>query len=495
MIPLPCPRLVLLALTACLFVAAPAPADEAAKQPNVLFLLADDQAWAGTSVAMHPTHAWSKSSIIETPHVERLAKEGLRFSNAYAPSPMCASTRIAFQTGRSSAAMHWTKAGQSQRPQAAYKLVGPRLNLNLPKDEVTIGEMLQGAGYRTAHFGKWHLGSGGPAAHGYDESDGDAGNERAAQFKDPNPVDIFGMADRAIAFMKKSQAEKKPWFIQMSWLALHSPENALAATKAKYGKKLQGGNSRAIGRAAIAEDLDTGVGRLLAALDELGLSKTTYVIYTSDNGAGGGTRSGANRRRGNRAGGQGTRLAGGKGSIHEGGVRVPLIIRGPGVSKDAWCHTTVTLLDMYPTCAAWAGVDKLPKTLEGGSWAGLFGSTTSGVVKRPSPDLHFHFPHYQNSNRPQSAIRSGDMKLIYDWETKTSALYDLSKDLVERNDLREAQPETAKALEKKLMAWLKAVDAQLPTVNKDYDANAEPPERRRKKGGKRGGRRGRRDDR
>ncbi len=463
-----------------------AEADEdgtAVHRPNIVFLMADDQGWSGTSVAMHPDVAWSKSPIVQTPNLEKLAQAGMRFSNAYAPSPMCAPTRLALQTGKSPAALHWTKAGSSFRAQAGYKLVGPTQKRSFDAEHTSIAELLKGAGYRTAHFGKWHLGEPGPTKHGYDAGDGALGNEYAAKFPDPNPVDIFGMTDRAVEFMGAAAKAKKPFFVQMSYHALHAPENALQATKAKYANLMGNrGRERSINRAAIAEDLDTGVGKLLTALDALGLAGSTFVIYTSDNGSGGGQRRG-NRRRGGASSGS---LAGGKGSVGEGGIRVPFIIRGPGIEAGSVSHVPITGLDLYPTYASWSGLSKWPEGLEGGSLAGLLRAGGKGVVRRARPGLTFHFPHYQQDNAPQSAIRSGDLKLVRYYEDGRLALFDLSKDLQEQNDLAAKRPDDVKALQAALDAWLTTVKAQLPTKNAQHDPNKEPE--RRKRGGK-GGRR------
>jgi len=462
-------RALLAAASLALLLLGPAPASRAeddAAPPNILYLLADDQGWAGTSVPMHPEHDFSKSPVIETPHVERLAKEGMRFSAAYAPAPMCEPTRAAFQTGLSPAALHWTRAGPSMTARHGYKLVGALQERDLAKDHLTIGALLQAQGYATAHFGKWHIGGGGPGANGYDAHDGDIGNEAAARFKDPNPVDIFGMTDRAIAFMKKSGEAKKPFFIQMSWLALHAPMNALAATIAKYEKKVRSGKKRAAQRAALSEDLDTGVGRLLAALDRLGLAKNTYVIYTSDNGSGGGGSKRSNRRR--------PRLAGGKGNLLEGGVRVPLIVRGPGVFAGSWSHVPVTLLDFHVTFAQWAGARKLPHQVEGGSLQSLLMNEGRGTVTRSRPELFFHFPHYDGESTPHSTVLSGSYKLVHYYEDDRVSLFDLAADLRESGDLSSEKPELVASLKKRLATYLKEVKAHLPTKNAAYDPDQPP---------------------
>ncbi|MFO1021773.1 MAG: sulfatase-like hydrolase/transferase [Planctomycetales bacterium] len=195
---------------------------EAAGRPNIVFMLSDDQGWNGLSVAMHPSISGSRGDIYHTPNLEKLASQGMRFTAAYAPAPVCSPTRACLQTGRTPAFLHWTKAAP---PEAGHKLNEPQLVKSLATSETTIAEMLKEAGYTTAHFGKWHISGGGPGNHGYDEHDGDTGNEHAYQFRDPNPVDIFGMAERAERFMEKASKKGQPFFIQLSWNALHAPEN------------------------------------------------------------------------------------------------------------------------------------------------------------------------------------------------------------------------------------------------------------------------------
>ena len=447
----------------------------AADRPNIILMLADDQGWDGLSVEMAPGVAGSRSMICQTPNLEKLAAEGMRFSNAYAPAPVCSPTRISLQTGRSPAALHWTKAAPAE---PGHKLLEPTLVKEIGAAEVTIGELLKAAGYRTAHYGKWHLRGAGPGRHGYDEHDGDTGNENASQFRDPNPVDIFGMADRAEAFMATSKEAGQPFFIQLSWNALHASENALKATLAKYAQQLGSRDDRRTTVAAITEDLDTGVGRVLAAIDRLGLAGTTYVIYTSDNGSGGG---------GGKGGGRAAGLSGGKGSVWEGGVRVPFIIRGPGIAANSWCHVPIVGYDLLPTFCDWAGVPAatLPKAVEGGSIAGLVAHEGQGKVVRPRDELLFHFPHYQSGHAPHSAIRVGNLKLIKFYEDDSVRLFDLDADFGERDDLAATRPTDAARLRARLEESLAAAQAQLPSSNPDFDpARPAPPDKRRNKAGK-----------
>jgi arylsulfatase A len=445
----------------------------AAEQPNIVFMMSDDQAWNGLSVAMHPTIAWSKSDVVETPQLAKLAAEGMRFSAAYAPASVCSPTRISLQTGRSPAALHWTKAAPAEM---GHRMLEPRGIKQLAAEEVTVAELLRQAGYATAHFGKWHINGGGPAAHGYDESDGDIGNEYAHEYADPNPADIFGMARRATAFMEQNARSGRPFFMQLSWHALHAPNNAMRETLAKYADRLQAPvDEKRVSSAAIAENLDTGVGMVLDAIDRLGLQGTTYVIYMSDNGAGGGGggRGGSGRDR--------SRLSGGKGGVWEGGIRCPFIIRGPGVPANSWCDTRIVGYDLFPTFCEWAGVPAahLPPTLEGGSITGLLDDGL-GDVRRSREELVFHFPHYQGGDGPHSALFLGDLKLMKFYEDDSLRLFNIKADIGEQQDLAAEQPATARALEERLMAYLTEVNALMATPNPDYDP-AVPPEPRTRK--------------
>ena len=443
-----------------------------AERPNIVFMMSDDQAWNGLSVAMHPNLEWSRSSVVETPHLERLAAQGMRFSAAYAPASVCSPTRISLQTGKSPAALHWTKAAG---PESGHRMIEPRNVRQLDSSEVTIAELLRDAGYATAHYGKWHINGSGPAANGYDEGDGDIGNEYAHEYGDPNPADIFGMANRAVAFMEKNHQANKPFFVQMSWHALHAPQNALKETLTKYAARLNGSvDEKRVGSAAIAENLDTGVGVVLDAIERLGLQDNTYVIYMSDNGAGGGGGGGKGGGRG-RAG-----LAGGKGGVWEGGIRCPFIIRGPGIPANAWCHTRIVGYDLYPTFCEWAGVpaSKLPRDLEGGSISGLL-DDGQGTVKRQREEMVFHFPHYQGGDGPHSALLLGNFKLMKFYEDGRLALFDLGADISERNDLSQQMPEKVKELDGLLITYLAEVDAQMATPNPDYDPAAPPVQRKR----------------
>ncbi len=453
-----------------------APAPTAGKsvdrRPNFLLLLSDDQDWTGLSVAMHDEIANSKSDYYQTPNLEDLAAQGMRFTDAYAPSPVCSPTRYSLQTGKSPAALHWTKASPTVTVADGYKFIAPTLVRRIDAREMTIGEILQAAGYATAHYGKWHLSGGGPGMHGYGEHDGDTSNGDAAPFTDPNPVDIFGMGKRAAEFMAKNKREGKPFFIQMSYHALHYPENAITASKEKYENLPAGRMHGDPLRAAISEDLDSGVGLLLEDINKLGIADNTYVIFMSDNGGGG--------RGGKGKGGTARPVQGGKGSLWEGGIRVPLIIRGPNIEPNTFCHVPVVGYDLFPTFCELAGVtEPQPNDIEGGSIAALLRNGDAGQVQRPREEIVFHFPHYQSGDGPHSAIRIGNEKLIRFDETGDVRLYDLSRDMGEQDDLSIARPERTKELLRLLDAYLVDVDAQHVLSNPSYDPNREPTNSRR----------------
>lgn len=465
---------ILLVASLCLIGQAAEP--DISTRPNIILLLSDDQDWNGLSARMHPDMPNSKSDFHRTPHLEEFAAQSMRFSSGYAPAPVCSPTRISLQTGRNPAALGWTKAAPAEE---GHKLIEGENRKSILSDETTIAEVLKRAGYATAHYGKWHLGGGGPAQHGYDESDGDTGNRDADRFVDPNPVDIFGMTERAAAFMEKQSKAGRPFYLQMSYHALHVPENALKATRGFYDKQTPGKMHQDPARAAITTDLDTGVGKLLDHIERLGLTDRTYVVYMGDNGGGGG---------GGGRGGKGDArpLRAGKGGVWEGGIRVPFIVRGPGIKADSWCHEPVVGYDLFPTFCRLAGVkEKFPSDLDGGDISHLFkGSVTP--VKRPRGELVFHFPHYQGDT-PHSAIRYGDYKLLQFYETGERMLFNLKNDLAERNDIAKENPEVTADLGNRLKAYLTTVGAAMPEPNPDYKPGEEPVRRKGNKGGKKKG--------
>ena len=394
----------------------------------------------------------SKNPLVQTPNLDKLASQGMRFSAAYAPSFSGIPSRASLHTGKSPAQSRWTKEFASLTAEDGFKLIPPPCITELSRSEYTIAEMLQSAGYLTAHLGKWGLGGGGPESHGFTHSDGDLEGADPELHVEPNSADIYGMGQRAMKLMEQSQALRQPFFIQMSYHALDHPETASKALIEKYRNLLPNGNSREIGRAAIAEELDKGVGQLMNKLDDLMLSRTTYVIYLSDNSVPS----------------KGLRMKGLMGGLWEGRIRIPMIVRGPGILANAWCHERVVNYDLYPTFCQLAGVQQsMPKTVEGGSLSSIFRGS-SLPVKRPRKELVFHFPHYQGE-APHSVLFSENYKLIRFYEDNSTQLYDMSQDVFEANDLSETIPDVTSTLLTKMNEHLISVQAAFPLMNPKYD--------------------------
>ena len=460
-------------LAVTLFKRYPVYADQTVSKPNFILLLSDDQGWNGQSVQMNPKLAGPKNNLCKTPNLEIFAKNGMRFSRAYAPAAVCSPTRYSIQTGKTPARVRMTKAGPAMTAADNYKLVPPQHVRRIDDKEVTMAQLLKKAGYATAHYGKWHLGSGGPGRFGYDEHDGDTDNRHADDFGGDNPVDIFGMGSRAGDFAEKNSKLGKPFFMQLSYYALHCPEQARKETQQRVrlraSQQRSSRNARSILTAAITEDLDDGVGQLIKRIDSLGIADNTYIIYMSDNGGGGL---------------ENYPLRGGKGSLWEGGIRVPFIIRGPGIKAGSICDVPVSGFDLLPSFCELAGISQMvPEDIDGGSFVELLAGKDDAKVQRPREELIFHFPHYQSkTDGPHSAIIQGRYKLMYFYETGKSSLFDLDEDISERNDIAKEKSELTAELEKKLKSYLSEVKAQLPVVNSLYDPNkpsSEQSDRRR----------------
>jgi arylsulfatase A len=432
--------------------------------PNFVVIMAEAQGWAQTSVQMDDRNPAPKSAVFTTPAVERLAREGMRFTYGYATSPRCTPSRAALFTGKSPAALRMTFVGVGREAgPVRTALIPPEPLLELPTAETTVAELLQPAGYATAHFGKWHVGRTSPARHGFEESDGATSNGGPENVASPNPKQAIGMTERGIAFMRKAQAAGRPFYLQLS----HYPNQ----------ERKEGGGGRGRDDAKKdADEIDRTVGDLLAAIDRLGLAGRTFVFYTADHGGQG--------RTGNAP------LAGGKGAVTEGGLRVPFLVRGPGIRGDVCSRVPVTACDILPTVAALAGLQgPLPAGVEGGSLlAVLRDAAGRGEVRRAREELVFHFPHYDLGNGgPATAILLGGYKLVRNYEKNARRLHDLERDAGESRDLAAAQPEKAAELDARLTAYLREVGAQMAKPNPDYDPKTAPSaDADERRGGKKG---------
>ncbi len=443
-------------------------------RPNFVVIMGEAQGWASTSMPMDDAVAGSKDTLAHTPSLEKLAASGMRFANFYAASPRCTPSRAALFTGRSPAALHMTFVGEgrggreSSFSETGSQLVPALATLEMPESETTIAELLKREGYATAHFGKWHVGRVSPARHGFDESDGATNNGGPENVENPNPKEAFGMTERGMDFMARQAKAGKPFYLQVSHYAGRGGTDARAETYAAVRKRATSDRDlRLVGPAAVREDMDATIGLLLAKLDELGIADSTCVIYTADHGAQGRNANGP--------------LTNGKGTVWEGGIRVPLIVRGPGIKAGACTHVRASTVDLLPTIAALASAkEPLPKNLEGGSLGPLLGGAPA-EVKRAREEFVVHFPHYDKDGQgPASAILLGNYKLIRTYETGALLLFDLSKDAGEQHELAKENAKETAELDRRLGEYLKAVGAQIPTPNAAFDpTKAKPIEERR----------------
>ena len=450
------------------------------QKPNFVFLLGEGQGWNSLSVEMDPDVPESKSTSFRTPSFERLAAKGMRFARFYAPSPRCTPSRASYFTGKSPAQLGMTFV--TVRTGSNVRLKAPEALLEMPAEETTVAELLKAAGYATAHFGKWHVGRQlHPRDHGFEESDGATNNGGPDNAVHPNPTQAYRIAGRGMDFMERQVKAGKPFYVQMSQYGGRDPEDARPETVAEVRSWGIHDHAREVGAAAVALDVDITVGRVLDKLEQLGIDGNTYVLYTTDHGTPG---------RGNGP------LANGKGTVWEGGLRVPLLVAGPGIEPGSVSLVRAWGADLVPTIAELAGVEsKLPTGVEGGSLADVLRSGGEGEVERPREEMVFHFPHYDGDPLgPASAIILNSYKLIRFYESATPKLFDLSKDRGERNDLAVAMPEKVAELDARLSEYLEEVGAELPTVNAEFDPSKPVSEirlggGRRNRGDRRGGRR------
>jgi arylsulfatase A len=415
---------------------------------NILFILIDDMGWTDLGCYGSRFH--------ETPNIDLLASEGMKFTDAYAACPVCSPTRASIMAGQYPARIgitdfipgHW-------RPYE--KLIVPENGLQLPLESVTIGEALKEKGYTTCYIGKWHLGGKNfnPDKQGF--------NEVVLGVKNRNDKQVSGFTDKAIEFIEAKKNE--PFFLYLSHHTVHIPLEAPQKLIEKYRKKpkpADGVNNPIY--AAMVEHLDTNIGRIVKKLDELDLTKRTLFIFFSDNGGlyqpfGGynGDRSPVSTN---------APLRGEKGTLYEGGIREPLIVRWPGVVRPGTtCNVPVTSVDFYPTFLEIVGAKaSANQPLDGESILPLLKQT--GTLSRDA--IYWHYPHYHHS-RPAGAVRQGDWKLIEFYEDGQLELYNLKEDIGEKENLAKNMPEKAAEMLRKLAAWRKSVGAKMPTPNPGYD--------------------------
>ncbi|MEM1295702.1 MAG: sulfatase [Verrucomicrobiota bacterium] len=456
-----------------------------AEVPDIVFILADDVAWSDFRCYGHPYH--------DTPNIDRLAGEGIRFTQAYAPAPICSASRAAILTGKTPARLNFEfvtkdKPGAQAFTDVKVPLQSPPFTMNLSLEDETMGEALGGAGFETGFFGKWHVNqhykgylgwspTHGPLQQGFDEGDSDFGSHPYAYRKQkglrdqPVPDGVFPedtLTDKAIEFL--SQERENPFFLYLSHYYIHDPVHSRCQWLIeKYRDRLpEGAFEIRASYGAMVETLDHQVGRVLEALDASGLASETLVVLMADNGGHPNYTTNAP-------------LRGSKWNLYEGGIRIPMMARWPGripqgVVSDAAVHGC----DWMPTFCEVAGVDAPDASIDGVSLVPLL-IDPKAAIERSHP-LIWHFPYYHperrfetcpeeigigdyvtSQTRPHSVIRDGDWKLIHFYEDDQVELYNLEADLGEQNDLAAQKPEIAQALKGQLKHELEESDARLPS--------------------------------
>ena len=422
--------------------------------PNFILILTDDQGWNGTSVKMMHNEPESRSYYFETPNLEILAERGMRFSDAYASAPVCAPSRYSIQFGKTPARLSLIRVGMNTEH------IDHEGFMSIPKALKQINSQ-----YRSAHFGKWGMGSN-PSVLGYDVSDGPTKNtdgnfiNNKSQWENVfknDPKNIFSITDRAIEFIVSSKSEKKPFFLQISHYAVHSNIESKEKSYTQLKDKPKGEHQKDLGFAAMTFDLDDGLGILLKKIKELGIEDNTYIIYMSDNGSVPNI-PGAKKYEKS----YNYPLSRGKWDAFEGGVRVPLIVAGPGIKNGSESAIPVSGTDLLPTLINLAGNNTIKLTdIDGGSFASILLNTNNKQIKRSVDGIFFHVP-YKNGialKRPHSAVRKGDYKLIKFQDDKSILLFNLVEDKMEQLNLATQKPEKAKELETILDNYLIEVHA------------------------------------
>lgn len=420
------------------------------RPPNIVFILADD-------LGVNDLGAYGRKEH-RTPNLDRLAAEGLRFTTAYVASPICSPSRAAIMTGRAPARLHLTTFIPGRPDAPSQKLLHPPMRQQLPLEETTLAERLRAAGYATAMIGKWHLGEAGFTLReqGFDVYHaGQATTKPSDTEGGKGEYDLTREAERFI-----DANRDRPFFL---YLAHNNPHIPFLSARPSLVEE----NSRAFepAYAATVQTLDDSVGRLLAHLDATGLRDRTIVIFTSDNG-GLHVPEGPHARVTHN-----TPFRAGKGYVYEGGLRVPLIVRGPGVASRRVIDTPFVNTDWLPTLLELAGApartEQAANALDGTSQARLL---RTGTAPSTSRTFYWHLPHYTNQgSRPAGAVRDGRWKLVEHYDDERVELFDLEVDVGETRDLSTAEAARAASLRKRLRDWRKAVVAQENTPNPAVD--------------------------
>ncbi len=446
----------------------------AEKKPNIIFILADDLGY--TDVATFG------SKYYETPNIDRLAAEGVKFINGYSNGPNCQPTRAALISGQYAARTGVYTVGNIDRFNWRSRPLRPVDNVAaLPLEKTTIAQSLKKAGYATGLFGKWHLGNKPeehPSKRGFDEAI--VSNGKHFDFETSPHVDYPKgtyladfLTDKAVDFIERHKDEQ--FFLYLPHYGVHSPYQAKPELIARFKDKPAAGGHHDPVYAAMIASVDESVGRVVAKLDELGIAENTLVVFTSDNGGVGGyQRAGIDAKDTT----DNAPLRAGKGSLHEGGIRLPYVFRWKNkIPAGSVSETPIISVDLHPSLLELSGAPAPEnQPLDGVSYAKLLADPKAPLDRDA---LYWHFPGYLGARgdswrtKPVSVVRSGDWKLLQNLEDQSLELYDLKNDPGESNNLASSEKEKSAALLAKLDSWRESVKAPLPTANDPSKAKQE----------------------
>ena len=483
--------------------AADTDAQQAKAKPNIILFLIDDLSWADLGI--------TGSKYYETPHLDKLASEGVFFTDAYAANPVCSPTRASVLTGKYPSRIGLTNHSGSRGSMGPkHKLIPPEVVGNIPPEDITLAEALKGAGYTTAHIGKWHLQTHHmkgrehyPEANGFDlniagHKMGQPGSYyfpyKSKQHPSTNVPDMQdgkegdyltnALTDKAIKFIEEQEGSgQQPFFLNFWYYTVHTPIIPDKSKLKKYNQKakVMGLDQKAndgikdhqsISRsvqsnaayACMVESMDQNIGRIIATLKKRGMFENTIIVFLSDNG-GLSTGSGPNSPTSSLP------LRAGKAWVYEGGIRSPLIISYPAAIKPGLkVREPAVSTDIYPTLLDLAGLSLRPQQhVDGVSLKPLFNGKKATLGREA---IYFHYPHYHHINTmgPAGAVRMGDYKLIEVYESGKVELYNLREDIGEQNDLAEQKPKLAARMKKMLHTWRKKSGAKMTSVNSQYTA-------------------------
>lgn len=421
-----------------------------AESPNFIVILTDDQSWVGSSVLMNPDDSRTKSDFYMTPHMERLARMGMRFTQGYSPASSCCPTRRGIQTGQFPARHEYNADRKGWTDTYSKQLNIPRMLKQANKE------------YVTAHFGKWdhRYDEITPHQQGYDFSDGYTGNGTGGHkgsggpAATPDPKRINSITDKAVHFIERNHYQKKPFYLQISHYAVHLDIFYNERTFTAFQDRSPGKKHTMPEFAAMTSDMDAGVGRILDKIESLAMLKNTWIIFMSDNGGRNDLPKAPTAEEH-----LNSPLRDGKHSFYEGGIRVPFFVIGPGVKLNSVSAVPVSGVDILPTLADLAGYPlSMPQNIDGGSFRQVAENMGMGFVQRRHPFLIFH----QGVDRKvTSAIRSENFKLVKNWEEDRVELFDLDNDISEQRDLSDEMKQKTEELHALLLEYLVGVNADV----------------------------------